>query len=179
MESSEADTRALTQGDVVGTSGESVVEPPAAKKVRRIELVHVPKRTFGLPPAQEQARGYGPSTPPDENSVVMSEQKEVLVTGTLYSLDGRESPLLRQVLLNSGLVSTSNLCLVLWLPTYTFPSEGGGLIEIHAHNDIVGFMELYQCKFSGACSNWMGATLWSKSGIGEESWYDRRLVGTR
>eukprot|EP00971_Amphidinium_carterae_P300519 5971015-Amphidinium_carterae.1 len=66
MEPSEADTHTPTQGDVLGTSGESVVEPPAAKKARKIELVHVPKRTFGLP-AQEQARGYGPPTPPDEN----------------------------------------------------------------------------------------------------------------
>eukprot|EP00971_Amphidinium_carterae_P315818 6277832-Amphidinium_carterae.1 len=55
IESSEADTRTPTPGDVLGTFGESVVEPPAAEKARRIELVHVPKRTFGLPPAQEQA----------------------------------------------------------------------------------------------------------------------------
>eukprot|EP00971_Amphidinium_carterae_P210696 4180809-Amphidinium_carterae.1 len=31
------------------TSGESVVEPPSAKRTRRIELVHVPKRGFGPP----------------------------------------------------------------------------------------------------------------------------------
>eukprot|EP00971_Amphidinium_carterae_P212181 4210738-Amphidinium_carterae.1 len=67
MVPSEADTHAPTQGDVLGTSGESVVEPPVAK-VRRIELVHVPKRTFGPSSTQDQARGYGPPTPPDENS---------------------------------------------------------------------------------------------------------------
>eukprot|EP00971_Amphidinium_carterae_P012537 246882-Amphidinium_carterae.1 len=36
------------------TSGKSVVEPPVAK-VRRIELVHIPKKTFELPSAQDQA----------------------------------------------------------------------------------------------------------------------------
>eukprot|EP00971_Amphidinium_carterae_P160219 3176087-Amphidinium_carterae.1 len=60
MGSSEVEILAQAQGDVLGTSGESVVEPPAPKRVRRIELIHVPKRTYGLPPAQDQARGYGP-----------------------------------------------------------------------------------------------------------------------
>eukprot|EP00971_Amphidinium_carterae_P088925 1759918-Amphidinium_carterae.1 len=40
LESSEADTRVPTQGDVLETSEESVVEPPASKRVRRIELAH-------------------------------------------------------------------------------------------------------------------------------------------
>eukprot|EP00971_Amphidinium_carterae_P150015 2973706-Amphidinium_carterae.1 len=67
MAESEAETQAPTQGDVLGTSIESVVEPPVAK-LRRIEPASVPKRTYGPPPAQDQASGYGPPTPPDENS---------------------------------------------------------------------------------------------------------------
>eukprot|EP00971_Amphidinium_carterae_P262360 5204135-Amphidinium_carterae.1 len=67
MAESEAETHVPPQGDVLGTSVESVVEPPVAK-VRRIEPAHVPKRTYGPPPTQDQDRGYGPPTPPDENS---------------------------------------------------------------------------------------------------------------
>eukprot|EP00971_Amphidinium_carterae_P135800 2690680-Amphidinium_carterae.2 len=43
----EAKTQVPASGDNLETSGESVVEPPALKRVRRIELVHVPKH----PPA--------------------------------------------------------------------------------------------------------------------------------
>eukprot|EP00971_Amphidinium_carterae_P306933 6099822-Amphidinium_carterae.1 len=66
MATSEPEVQTPPQGDILGTSGESVVEPPVAK-VRRVELVHVPRRTYGPPPPQDQAKGYGPPTPPDEN----------------------------------------------------------------------------------------------------------------
>eukprot|EP00971_Amphidinium_carterae_P027355 538881-Amphidinium_carterae.1 len=63
--SSEAETRVPAPGDTLETSaGESVVEPPASKRVRRIELVHVPKQ----PASRVPERGYGPPTPPSENS---------------------------------------------------------------------------------------------------------------
>eukprot|EP00971_Amphidinium_carterae_P207113 4109143-Amphidinium_carterae.1 len=60
----EPEAEAPAQEDVLGTSVESVVEPPVAK-VRRVEpTTAVPKRTHGPP---DHVTGYGPPTPPDEN----------------------------------------------------------------------------------------------------------------
>eukprot|EP00971_Amphidinium_carterae_P039919 783569-Amphidinium_carterae.1 len=70
-ERSDSDTYAPHPRDVLETSGESIVEPPAPKRVRRIELVHVPKQGDG-PPTHEfgrvPERGYGPPTPPPAES---------------------------------------------------------------------------------------------------------------
>eukprot|EP00971_Amphidinium_carterae_P036775 723086-Amphidinium_carterae.1 len=64
----EPEAEAQAQGDVLGTSVESVVEPPVAK-VRRVESnTAVPKRTYGPPDHMIGYTGYGPPTPPDENS---------------------------------------------------------------------------------------------------------------
>eukprot|EP00971_Amphidinium_carterae_P005313 106032-Amphidinium_carterae.1 len=63
LESSEAETRVPAPGDTLETSGESVMEPPASKRVR-IELVHVPKQ----PASHVPVRGHGPPTPPPEDS---------------------------------------------------------------------------------------------------------------
>eukprot|EP00971_Amphidinium_carterae_P195961 3888686-Amphidinium_carterae.1 len=60
----EPEAEAPAQGDALAASVESVVDPPVAQ-VRRVEpTTDVPKRTYGPP---DQATGYGPPTPPDEN----------------------------------------------------------------------------------------------------------------
>eukprot|EP00971_Amphidinium_carterae_P174607 3461283-Amphidinium_carterae.1 len=87
--------------DTLETSGESVLEPPSAKRTRRIELVHVPKRVFGPPNDNTPVRGYGPpSPPPEEDGEVPPHERtqkdrvrllKVRLTANAIEIDRRDS----------------------------------------------------------------------------------------